>query len=102
MKTYVYKNTTMKKTFYLEQDGAAYPGLAGATVKFSMKAKGGSLKVNLGAVVVEDPATGELSYLNAGTDFDTVDSYDAQFKITIGGVDDFSDAFEMEVRDVVA
>lgn len=102
MKTYIYKGTTMKKTFFLEQDGAAYPGLAAATVKFSMKAKGGALKINLGAVVVEDAATGEISYLNAGTDFDTVDSYDCQFKITIAAVDDYSDAFEMEVRDVVA
>jgi len=102
MKTYVYKSTTMKKTFYLEQDGAVYPGLAGAAVVFSMKTKGGAMKITNGACVVEDAATGEISYLNAGTDFNTVDSYTGQFKITIGGVDDYSDTFEIEVRDIVA
>jgi len=100
MNTHVYKGTTMKRTFYLEIEGAVYPGLAGATVKLSTAAKG-VLKINLGDCVVEDAATGEISYKESGSGFDTVDTYEAQFKITIGGLVDYSDKFELEVRDVV-
>jgi len=70
-------------------------------VKLSMEAKGGALKINLGTVNVEDAGLGEVSYLNAGSDFDTVDSYTAQIFVTIGGLVDPSDKFEIEVRDIV-
>lgn len=89
-------------TFYLKKNGAVWPGLAAATVKMSMKAKGGAVKINLGTVNIEDAATGKVSYSNAGTDFDTVDSYDAQFFVTIATKVDPSDIFEIEVRAIVA
>lgn len=98
----VYKGTTAKITFYLEKPaGTVWPELAGATVTLTTATKEGVKKIDAGPCDVEDAATGEISYSEAGTGLDTPDVYDAQFKVVIAAKDDYSDIFDLEVRDTV-
>lgn len=55
--------------------------LTGATVKFIMKLRGGSEKVNAACVIVT-PTAGAVRYDWAGTDTDTAGTYDAEFQVT--------------------
>lgn len=58
--------------------------LTGATVRFLMRAPGGSLKVN-GTATLEDAAGGVVSYTWAAADLDTPGTYDAEWEVTYAG-----------------
>lgn len=98
----IYQARTKKLTFYLKQDDEVYPGLASATITITIvKSSDHAVSVvAAAAVVVEDAATGELSYLPAtAAVFADQQLNLAQLKITIGGVYDHSDAWEIDVQE---
>lgn len=65
-------------------DGSAM-NLAGATVRFRMRAAGeGSPKVDAAATVVDAP-TGTVAYAWQGTDSDTEGLFNAEWPVTIAG-----------------
>jgi len=101
MKMKLYKGHTRKLTFYLKKDGAAFD-VTGATIVINMEpADGGANQITDGACVLEDAANGEISYTPNADDFNTVDLFKAQFKITIGAKDEYSDTFEVDVLEVI-
>lgn len=61
--------------------------LTGATITFRMRSRsGGALKVNAAGTIVGDPTLGVVQYAWAVGDTDTVDNYDAEFAVSIGGL----------------
>jgi hypothetical protein len=101
MRTKVYKGHTAKLTFYLKKNGVAW-NVTGATIVINMEpASGGANKITDGACVVESGATGEISYTPAALDFDTVDLYLAQFKVTLAAKDERTEKFEIDVQEAV-
>lgn len=63
-------------------DGTAVD-LTGGTVKLLMRSKGGSVKVNSAAVIV-NPTSGAVRYDWGATDTDAVGTYQAEFEFTDG------------------
>lgn len=59
------------------------PNLTGATVVFTMKARGGAVKVNRAAATAVGPETdGVVSYAWDPADTDTAGTFDAEFEVT--------------------
>lgn len=84
--------------FYLKQGDTARPlavvlensagvaqDLASASVTFSMRLKGGAVKVNAASCTITNAATGSVEYRWALGDVDTVGLYEAEFVATLPG-----------------
>jgi len=61
------------------------PGLAGGSVVFTMKAEGGSVKINRAGATIVDAANAILRYDWQAIDTDTPGEYDTEFELTIAG-----------------
>lgn len=101
MRMQIYQEHTRKMTFYLRKDGAAFD-VTGATITIQVvKADDVTTVVVAGAAcVLEDALNGEISYTPANTDiFADAQRNLAQFKIVIGGKDERTETFELDVKE---
>jgi hypothetical protein len=103
---------TTRDTFFLKRgdtgpalqrqclDEAGDPlNITGATVRFSMRARGGDVVVNRAAASIVDAATGIVRYAWQAADTDEAGAFDAEFEITYldGSVETVPNAGMIEV-----
>ena len=82
-KAFITQNDTGKYYWNLKEDGDIWV-LTGATIKIEMRKVGAiANKITDGACVLESAALGRISYVDAGTNFDTPGQYRAYFEVTI-------------------